>query len=104
MPKLLIGCFYFTPTVYNNLLGEFTNNETDEISIETATFKFGNHFDGEYTAIWYDTDFHQGTLKINKNVNKYKLIWEENGNTKYVGEGMLLGNTLIGYYKQGKTL
>ena len=98
--KKLIGTFYFKQTIYGNLIGEFTNNTSEEILTETASLEGKNKdFEGTYNSIWFDVELHQSTLSITKKLNKYLLKWTESGKSQYEGEGILVDSILIGFYK-----
>lgn len=102
MNENLIGTFYFKQTTSRNLLGEFANNKNGEILTETATPKpplTNKDYEGDYNSVWFDTELHRADLSIKKPGNKYKLKWTETGKPSYEGEGILVDNILIGYYK-----
>jgi hypothetical protein len=101
MNEKLTGTFYFKQTTSRNLIGEFTNNESEGILTETATPtpSSTNEYEGNYDSVWLDTELHHADLSINKTGNKFKLKWSETGKPSYEGEGMLVDNILIGYYK-----
>jgi len=100
MSKGILGTFYFKLTSSNNLLGEFTNNKSQEIMTETAN-PIGptTSFIGSYNSVWFDIDLQRAVLDISFENLKYKLKWTEINNLDYEGEGMLVDNILIGYYK-----
>ena len=99
MDSIFIGSFYFDKTVNGNLIGEFSNNETDFIMTESAMTKINKPtFEGTYTSTWYDVDLNKATLEITKIGCKYKLDWTEPGKQGYEGEGFLTGDKLIGFY------
>ena len=99
-PGVKCGSFYFKQTSSSNLIGEFTNNESTEILAETATpSKLIKEYDGVFDSVWFDIELHRAELTISKIENKYKLKWIEPGKPSFEGEGMLVDNILIGYYK-----
>lgn len=101
MSKVFTGSFYFDRTVNGNLIGEFSNNETEFIMTESAITKTINStFEGLYTSTWYDDEQQKATLEITKIGFKYKLNWTEPGKQEYEGEGFLTADKLVGFYKK----
>lgn len=99
MNKHFVGCFYFKLTANGNLLGEFLDHDTEIINVESARL-IGQQesFVGKYISTWNDGKLHQTNLEISQHNKKYTLIWEEEHNESYEGQGFLAENMLIGYY------
>lgn len=104
----LIGRFYFKQTHNGNLIGEFSNNRTNIISTESAdTLTTTQHanFIGEYNGTWQqDSTPFFCKLKIQFKPNTfdkiYSLTWTDlDGNLKFIGEGFVFENSLIGDYR-----
>lgn len=95
------GSFYFDKTINGNLIGEFSNSETDFIMTESALTRASKAgFEGIYISTWYDIDLNKATLEIIKMGCKYTLDWSEPGKQGYEGEGFLTGDRLIGFYRK----
>lgn len=57
MSNDLIGRFYFKPTSNGNLVGEFSNNFSNEIQAKSAvSIKKISNFFGTYRSTWYETN------------------------------------------------
>lgn len=100
----IIGRFYFKQTQSKNLLGEFSNNASDENYVEAA-FKTTEEdgFEGIYETKWIEKDVSIYNLSIKsisiKNSIIYYLEWKTgNGKVIFKGQGMLVDNILIGNY------
>lgn len=102
MKKDFTGVFYFERTTNSNLLGEFSNNESEIIMTESAIASGGtNDFEGDYTTSWFDFKVNGVNMKIKRTGNKYEITWLDNdGKPIFKGEGFLAGNKLIGFYKK----
>jgi hypothetical protein len=97
----LIGSFYFNRSASGNLNGEFINDQSEPFPESAILILSKAGFAGDYNCIWFDTTNHIATLEINpiSGSKKYKLDWIENGKATYEGEGFLVNETLIGFYK-----
>ena len=104
----LIGRFYYKQTKNGNLLGEFSNNFTDENITECAniksTFEKKNKFIGSYATAWLENSAKSLILKIEyKTQNKeiFKLTWTNPKNNEIIfyGEGFIVDKILIGDYR-----
>lgn len=101
MSNRINGSFFFKRTATGNLIGEFTNTESSEITPEVAVPQGQNtSFSGIYTSTWFDTEHHLSTLLITQNGVKFKLEWREPTKKGYKGEGMLVDGILVGHYEQ----
>jgi len=95
------GSFYFKLTVNGNLIGEFTNNHSDGITVEAANRNdVGNSFIGNYQTSWREGNTYSADLSItfreNSNQLKFELLWK--GTNIFRGEGFLVDGILIGHY------
>ncbi len=108
----LIGSFFFKKTQNGNLIGEFSNNQSDIISTESADRTDPSDFSdfvGVYNATWQqngETFFR--TLSISLKQNNlhriYELRWvDSNRHPTFYGEGFLVENILIGHYRINNT-
>jgi hypothetical protein len=111
----LLGRFYFKSTINGNLIGEFSNNQSDKISTESSDLRknpiedsnliaITDNYIGDYFTTWQvDNIQHFAELKIRFRINTgnqiYTLTWTEKGISIYIGEGMLCDNILIGDYQ-----
>ena len=106
MAKKIIGRFYFKRTINKNLVGEFSNNQSqDEITTESADLIEGGeeNFVGKYSATWReDVVPFFATLTISLKTGSTKLFTLEwrGGKCNFDGEGMLCDDILIGNYWQ----
>jgi hypothetical protein len=108
MPNKIYGRFYFKKTSNGNLIGEWSNRESVEVSTESADlFEPGEDpkvpFVGKYHTTWQENGNprHQ-VLDIKKkqqNSPIYALRW---GNDAFTGEAMLCDDILVGDYRSGK--
>lgn len=107
MQDKTIGRFYFKQTSNGNLIGEFSNdNSQDEISTESAERKVHNDgFAGDYVSTWQENGgpcYAKLSISPKKNVwtKIFSLTWvETNGTRIFEGEGMFCGDILIGDYR-----
>jgi hypothetical protein len=101
------GRFYFIQKNKRNLIGEFSNNESNFISTESAdkvSLTIEDDFIGDYRSSWQENgESLYSDLKIRyKNGTSqtiFSLDWNRNGLPIFVGEGMLCDNILIGDYQ-----
>jgi hypothetical protein len=108
------GRFYFKLTDSKNLIGEFSNNESNRNYTESADLDFRNSTDskfiGTYFTTWHEDDKgHESVLaklKIeHKHPDIYKLTWwqiinqQPSAKPSFEGEGMLCDGILIGDYQ-----
>jgi hypothetical protein len=103
MSKIL-GQFYFKRSTNGNLLGEFTNNESEKITAESANLiGSSTNFTGTYKSTWqHEKEACFATLTIefmNEQKTQYLLKWASNDGFNYWGEGFLVDNILIGHYR-----
>ena len=107
----LIGRFWFKKTQNGNLIGEFSNSSSDEISSESADNQLINSskdFQGKYKSTWQEKGEHLISdliimLKQNTITNIYSLEWRDlDGDIIYIGEGIIVDNILIGDYRDFK--
>ena len=105
MPKTISGRFYFKQTSNGNLIGEFTNYQSDRIFTESAdqSASSGNcPYLGQYNSTWQENGKScLADLEIsptNGSNEIFSLTWREKGRTIFVGGGMLCDNILIGDY------
>ena len=111
--KMIIGSFYFSLTDHQNLLGEYSNVETESINVEAAK-RFPENpenprltpsFIGKYRSIWTEDERPESSFldisELSKDGNKLKLIWydRDQDNPRFTGEGMIVDGTLIGHYQ-----
>jgi hypothetical protein len=99
----LLGRFYFNCTSSGNLIGEFSNNISPDVFTESANLikKDKGPFIGTYISIWQEDKVPRVAnltigYKFSKNNKIYLLEWT--GKENYSGEGMLMGDILIGNY------
>ena len=102
MDEEFTGSFYFNMTINGNLIGEFSNNKSIIIQTENAnrTSQERQTYVGTYVSSWVDSELNKSKLEIIDYKFKFKLNWTETGNQDYYGEGFLIENILIGYYKK----
>jgi len=95
-----VGSFYFKQTPSGNLIGEFINNYSSSINVESAKLKrFLENFVGDFTSVWDDGVLHKAKLKITKKYDKYIVEWTDPGHYNYEGEAIVVDNILMGYYR-----
>lgn len=102
----IIGTFYFKKTTNGNLVGEYTNNKTNYLSVECAQITSSekkNLFEGTYRTTWIEGEKPESaTLKIslqNISVQKYDLTWKSNSDiTLFKGQGFIMDEILLGTY------
>jgi hypothetical protein len=110
MPKT-IGNFYFKLTDAGNLIGEYSNADTDRSRPESAWRKCPvdkPSFDADYVATWYEPGSKAGevaelqiTLK-NGSVGIFELVWselKEPNKAIYRGQAMCCDGMLVGNYQ-----
>lgn len=105
--NFLLGNFYYKQTINGNIIGEFSNNNTDNIYTESCDLinrTTADKFIGIYLSSWVENDeSHKSNLEISfkykKNKRIYKLVWIVDGKEKFDGEGILCAEHLIGFYK-----
>ena len=104
----LIGRFYFKQTENGNLIGEFSNNFTDENITECAniksTYDKKNKFIGNYQTTWIENNAKLLNLKIEyrtENKEIFKLTWTNPKSDEIIfyGEGFIVDKILIGDYR-----
>ena len=100
MKKDFTGVFYFERTTNSNLLGEFSNSESETIMTESAIASGDtNDFEGVYTTTWFDFQVTGMNMEIKRAGSKYEIIWiDKEKKPIFKGEGFLAGNKLIGFY------
>ena len=112
----LIGRFYFKQTINGNLIGEFSNYESDEkqkISTESCDLRemesrdlrksSKDNYVGMYLSTWQEGGTpHFADLTITtkpRNDRLFSLEWrDKRGTLIFEGEGMLCDDILIGDY------
>ena len=98
--KKVEGRFYFKQTSNGNLIGEFSNDDTERTYTESADIitKLGKYdYIGDYHTTWYEDGACFAKLNIRKKYDSiFSLEWL--GESHFKGEGMLCDNTLIGNY------
>jgi|HubBroStandDraft_2_1064218.scaffolds.fasta_scaffold275467_2 hypothetical protein len=101
MPKI-IGRFYLKHTSNGNLIGEFSNDHSAEISTESCDLRGNaNGYVGQYHSTWQENgnpffaDL-EITHKPNTNNKIFTLKWR--GASNFDGEGMFCDDILIGDY------
>jgi hypothetical protein len=112
----MIGRFYFQKTIAGNLLGEFSNSSSSiqhsKLIIQTESAELVElHYDftGIYRSSWNEIDKSIKaeiiiSYKLNTNNQIFSLVWLENGNKIFWGEGMRCGELLIGDYRDFETV
>lgn len=103
----LIGRFYFKKTLNGNLIGEYSNNSSFENKTEGADILDNRNdkdsFSGKYKSTWFDKKAISLNLIIDfkekSNNTIYKLIWEDNSEVIFYGEGFVVDDILIGDYR-----
>jgi hypothetical protein len=107
---MIIGRFYLRLTDSGNLLGEWSNNQSQRNRTEGANRTAGidvKSFVGEYDSVWLeDTIPVQGSLVIQPKTGSFDQLsvqWTPvNGSpngSPFWGEGMLVNGMLIGDYR-----
>lgn len=95
-----VGSFYFKQTTTGNLLGEFINNDSTIINVESAVLtSIKGAFIGTYDSIWNDGTLHSAKLEITKVHNKFIVEWTDVSSYNYEGQAMIVDNILTGYYR-----
>jgi hypothetical protein len=105
MPEI-IGRFYFKQTSNGNLIGEFSNHQSDQIFTESADLKpesdDGNYkYVGKYFSTWREKGearYANLTIKPGRSNKLFILEWIGD-RCNFKGEGMLCDNILIGDYQ-----
>lgn len=103
MSETIRGRFYFKRTSNGNLLGEFSNYQSDGVYTESADLigKSDGYF-GNYTSTWQEGGKpYVATLSISpceRNPQMFKITWVQNGKLTFKGEGMLCDDILVGDY------
>jgi len=101
------GRFYFKQTSNGNLIGEFSNEDTNRSYTESADIIDPNKsiegdYVGVYDSTWNEDEACHATLEIKqKHKGIYSLTWVCDGNfegTNSQGEGMLCDDILVGNY------
>lgn len=100
----MIGRFYFRLTTSGNLLGEFSNNLSNGNSTESADRVSGNlnDFQGTYLSSWQENGtvlFADLTISIKHAPNIFSLVWARNNKDIFWGEGFIIGDLLVGDYR-----
>lgn len=100
------GRFYYKQTLNGNLIGEFSNNKTDENLTESGIIRtsFTEPFIGNYDVCWYENGPQYLKLEIIYRTNNheiYKLTWRKpkTNEPAFEGEGFIVDNILIGNYE-----
>ena len=99
----IIGRFYFKRSVSGNLIGEYSNNDMQVVTTESAdVLEPTKNFVGNYDTSWREGgSVMSATLSITERVagKIFSLVWTKETDM-YWGEGMLLDNdTMIGDYR-----
>ncbi|MBN2683861.1 MAG: hypothetical protein JXR40_01150 [Pontiellaceae bacterium] len=102
----IIGRFYFKLSSNGNLLGEYSNNKSQDCDVEAAKRLPEwqgtniNSFVGKYQSTWTEGDsYHSAILTItNWNAQIYSLEWSRDNKTDFKGEAMIMDGILIGNY------
>lgn len=97
------GIFYFKKTTNGNLIGEFTNNKMNSLSVECSQLisEKENIFEGNYRTTWIEGEKSESSyLEIKlQSKSKYELIWKSDSNTiSFRGNGFVIDKILIGAY------
>lgn len=102
----IIGSFFFR-IEKGNLVGLYTNLTMNQSLGENAIRTRGNanEFTGEFNSTWEEIagETDSAVLSIGElpgSMNKFILIWHQNGRIYFRGEGFLTedGNLLVGHY------
>ena len=106
MENKVIGSFCFKKTINGNLIGEFINNENQNIFADCSEVEKNESFEsfiGNYKNVWQERNnpiIMNLEIRINSN-SKFSLLWTntENNNVIFKGEGFLISNNkMTGYY------
>jgi hypothetical protein len=111
----ILGRFYFKQTVNGNLIGEYSNQKSEEVWSESANKKpdeknevakdneKNEPFIGTYISTWGErSEAILCDLKISPKSNTrgiYSLTWEKDNSQIFKGEGFIVDNMLIGDYQ-----
>lgn len=103
----MIGNFNLEKTRSGNIIGEFTNNLTNQIFTESADLIDGNllEFNGTYLDTWQEKNIpYLSKLVIvtieNTSNLKYSLKWFNDKNELiFLGQGFIYNDLLTGYYE-----
>jgi hypothetical protein len=103
MANKLLGRFYFKQTSNGNLIGEFSNNLSAEISTESCDLKGASSgYVGQYKSTWQENRkplFANLVIAPNTaNSRLFSLIWRRGGKPIFEGAGMLCDDILVGDY------
>ena len=98
--------FALKKTTNGNLVGEYTNNKTNFLSVECAQVTSSekkNLFEGTYRTIWIEGEKSElATLKISlQNISgqKYDLTWKSNSDiTLFKEQGFIIDEILLRTY------
>lgn len=100
------GRFYYKQTLNGNLIGEFSNNFTDENLTESGIIvsNFSEPYIGIYNVCWYENGPKSSKLEIiyrTENREIFQLTWINLKTEKieFRGEGFIVDNILIGNYE-----
>ena len=99
----IIGTFYFKKTINGNIIGEYTNNKMESLSVECAQqiIEKSDLFEGIYKSTWIEGEKSESSsLEITlQSKSKYELIWKSNSNAVlFRGNGFVVDKMLIGTY------
>ena len=101
MRQDFVGSFYFKQTITGNLIGEFINNDSFDVHVESAKRVNDQQlFEGTYDSTWFDETLHLATLTISRVGNKFNLEWNDSKSIHYEGQGFIVDSMLIGYYRR----
>ncbi|MBN2703013.1 MAG: hypothetical protein JXR23_02280 [Pontiellaceae bacterium] len=102
----ITGRFYFKLSSNGNLLGEYSNDKSQDCDVEAAKRLSEcqgtniNSFVGKYYSTWTEgNSAHSATLSITKRVDQiYSFEWSRNNEPVFTGEAMIVDGILIGNY------
>jgi hypothetical protein len=106
MASTIIGRFYLKKTSNGNLIGEFSNDHSNDISTESCDLR--GIADGSYPGAYYST-WQEGGKPLFANLTiaqqpegnnrLFSLEWSRDGACIFQGAGMLCDNILVGDYR-----
>lgn len=109
----VVGRFYFKLSSNGNLLGEYSNDKSQDCDVEAAKRLSGdpveneNPFIGEYKSTWTEGDrvvFSDLIIEQKKDSDTlFSIKWSDSKRTIFTGEAMIVDGILIGNYQSIKS-
>lgn len=104
----IIGSFYLIQNETGNLMGEFTNNASRTVSVESACLKEAGvmAYEGRYLSSWLEEGIpHTAELVIDmansESDARYQLVWNDlYAGPLYKAEAILAEGFLVGHFEK----